>query len=112
LAVTGAGFIAAGLFFSSLTQNQIVGGILTFVFIMVMTFVFMVGQIVKQRAVPLPQWLSPDVVKGVIGHVSYIDIWINSLSGKLTVAPLLFFGSMAVWFLFLTVKVLEARKWS
>ncbi len=112
LTVTGAGFAAAGLFFSSLTSNQIVSGILTFVFMMGMTFIFMVERIVQGKSLPFLDWVNPDVIKGVINHISYIDIWLNSFNGKLALPPLLFFASMTAWFLFLTVKVLEARKWS
>jgi ABC-2 type transport system permease protein len=111
LAVTGAGFLAAGLFFSSLTENQMVGGILTFVFIMAMTFIFIVGLEIQGRGLPFLTWIKPEDIKKFFVHISYIDIWLSSLSGKLFLPPLLFFGSMAVWFLFLTAKVLEARKW-
>jgi ABC-type transport system involved in multi-copper enzyme maturation permease subunit len=112
LLITGAGFTAAGLFFSSVTPNQIVSAVLTFVFMMAMTFIFLIPMMQSRRILPLPEWIKPDVLKGFIGHISYIDLWINSFNGKLTIAPLLFFVSMTVWFLFLSVKVLEARKWS
>jgi hypothetical protein len=52
---------------------------------------------------------SPWVV--VLTHMSYLDVWVNTLQGKLILRNLLFFASLSVLWLFLTVKVLEARKW-
>jgi ABC-type transport system involved in multi-copper enzyme maturation permease subunit len=112
LTVSGAAFTAAGLFFSSITPNQIVSAVLTFVFMMAMTFIFLIPMMQGRRILPLPEWIKPDILKGFIGHISYIDLWITSFNGKLSVAPLLFFVSMTAWFLFASVKVLEARKWS
>ncbi len=112
LIVTGAGFVAAGLFFSSLVRDQIVSAVLTFVFMMAMTFIFLIPVYLGRRDVHLPDYIKLDTIKAIVSHVSYVEVWINSFSGKLQLPPLLFFGSMTVWFLFLTVKVLEARKWS
>jgi ABC-2 type transport system permease protein len=111
LTVCGAGFVAAGLFFSSLARDQIVGAVLTFVFMMALTFVFLVPIILEQNSEHLPQWVKLDLIRAIVSHVSYIEVWMNGFKGKLMIAPLLFFSSMTVWFLFLTVKVLEARKW-
>ena len=47
----------------------------------------------------------------VLTHVSYINLWFNTLEGKITPQLLLFPISMTIVFLFLTVKVLESRKW-
>ena len=43
--------------------------------------------------------------------LNFVDLWIESLRG--TVAPryLIFHASLAIFFLFATVKVLESRKW-
>jgi len=102
LACSGAGFIAMGLFFSSLTRNQVASAILTFVGMLVMTvvFIFNRGQ-------------NPDSAWGVfLTHVSYIDLWLRSLEGVVVPRLLVFHLSMAVFWLFLTTKVLEARRWS
>ena len=44
-------------------------------------------------------------------HVSYIDLWWETLRGKIVPQYLLFYLSLAALSLFLTVKVLESRKW-
>ena len=44
-------------------------------------------------------------------HISYIDVWIDTLNGKLVPKFLLFPLSATIVCLFLSVKVLESRKW-
>jgi hypothetical protein len=41
-----------------------------------------------------------------------VDQWIQSLRGRLYLRSVIVQVSIAVFFLFLTVKTLEARKWS
>jgi ABC-2 type transport system permease protein len=99
----GAGFISMGLFFSSLTRNQIIAAVLT--------FVGMIGHlaayIMKFRA-----QLSPgDFWYEVLTYGSFLDLWMNTLEGSFAPRFLLFHISATVFFLFATVKVLEARKW-
>lgn len=101
LAFTGAGFVSMGLFFSSLTKNQVAAAILTFVGMLLLTFCFF-----YKRNLPLD-----DTRRIILTHISYIDLWINSLEGKLAPRDLFYHLSAAVFWLFLTVKVLESRKW-
>jgi ABC-type transport system involved in multi-copper enzyme maturation permease subunit len=101
LAVTGAGFIGMGVFFSSLTHNQIASGILAFVGMLFLTATFL-----------LQGALSSTVWSNVFKHVSFINVWFDTMEGKLVPVRLLFFLSMAIFWLFLSVKVLEARKWT
>jgi ABC-type transport system involved in multi-copper enzyme maturation permease subunit len=109
LLATGAAFTAMGVFFSSVTSNQIISAILTFAVMMVLTFFYMVKWRIQGSAA------SSNLVKNITTiaeHVTYLDLWISSFSGKLSIRQLLFQGSMAVWWLFLSVKVLEARRWT
>src|SRR5262249_28932920 len=71
LGVTGASFVSMGLFFSSLTRNQIAAAVLTFVGIMVMTVI----AFFKQAADP------NTTLNTVLSYVSYIDLWSWSLKG-------------------------------
>ena len=100
LVVTGAHFTSLGLLCSSLTRNQLVSGVLTFCAMTVLTCVWFVSGFVRAK------WLH-----GLVDHVSYLDLWLNALQGKLILPELLFHATMAVLFLFITVKVMEARKW-
>jgi ABC-type transport system involved in multi-copper enzyme maturation permease subunit len=104
LTVTGAGLISMGLFFSSLSSNQIVSAVLTFTGMLVFTLIFLVYSILEEAS-PSSAWIP------VLKHVSYIKVWIDTLGGKLDPRYLLFPASLTVYCLFLTIKVLEARKW-
>jgi hypothetical protein len=106
LCVTGAGFLAMGVFFSSLTRNQIASFLLTAVGMLSLTSLFVARYMVEQKVGMESGWVT------FLTHISYLDIWINTLDGKLQPRYLLFFASMAVLWLFLTVKVLEARRWA
>jgi ABC-type transport system involved in multi-copper enzyme maturation permease subunit len=104
LCVTGAAFISMGLFFSSLSKNQIISGVLTFAG---MLGLFIVA-IIRERIFgqnPGSPWYQ------VLMHISYLDVWNTTLEGKLVPKFLLFHASSAVFWLFLTTKVLESRKW-
>lgn len=102
LAATGAGFLSMGLFFSSLTRNQIIALILTGVMMVALLMVYFMKQL-----------LPPESVGNIVlTQMSYIDFWINSLSGTLSPRLLVFHVSAALFWLFVTVKVMEARKWS
>jgi ABC-2 type transport system permease protein len=102
LAVSGAGFLSMGLFFSSLTRNQIAAAILTFMGMMLFISIFFVIRVLP----PGSAWST------VLTHASFINLWQSNVEGKLVPRDLLFPLSATVLWLFLTVKVLEARKWS
>jgi ABC-type transport system involved in multi-copper enzyme maturation permease subunit len=102
LLVTGAGFVGMGLFFSSLTRNQIAAVILTFAGMIALTAV----QVARNFVTPEGGW---DIF---LTHLSYLEVWTNTLEGKVIIRNLLFYASMAIFWPFLTVKVLEARKWA
>ncbi len=97
-----AGWLAMGLFFSSLTRNQIAAAFLTLTVMIALTGLFWVKQNVPEGG----------TLFNVLQYVSFIDLWINSSFGNLTPRYLLFHLSFAVFFLFLSVKILEARKWA
>jgi ABC-type transport system involved in multi-copper enzyme maturation permease subunit len=98
----GAGFTAMGLFFSSLTRHQILGAVFTFVAMLTLTVLFLVGQYNVDMT-----WLN-----NIVNYISYIDFWLVSARGVISPRYLVLHLSIAVFWLFLTVKVLEARKWS
>jgi gliding motility-associated transport system permease protein len=102
LACSGAGFLAMGLFFSSLTRNQIASALLTAVGMIGWTIVFFIGQ---------SETLAGTMWATVLHHISYIHLWWASMEGMIVPPMLLFHVSAAIFWLFLTVKVLEARKW-
>jgi ABC-type transport system involved in multi-copper enzyme maturation permease subunit len=102
LAGAGAGFIAMGVFCSSLTRNQIGAAIVTFAGMLVLTLFAIIPGLVDRYFPNLASFCE---------HLSYYHLWTNALGGNLTLRDLLFHVSAAVFWLFLTVKVMESRKW-
>jgi ABC-2 type transport system permease protein len=101
LSVTGAGFISMGLFFSSLTKNQIASFLLTLVGMMGLTYCYFAAFDARPES----------ATEIILTQMSYIHIWNSTLEGKIVPRLLLFYLSSTVLWLFLTVKVLESRKW-
>jgi ABC-type transport system involved in multi-copper enzyme maturation permease subunit len=102
LLFTGAAFLSMGLFFSSVTRNQLVAAVFTFVGMFVLLFFFF-----GQRFIPASWgWL-----RTVLQHASFVDLWFSVMQGRMAPRDLLIYLSAAIFWLFLTVKVLESRKW-
>jgi ABC-type transport system involved in multi-copper enzyme maturation permease subunit len=101
LSVTGAAFISMGLFFSSLTRNQIASGVMTFAGMLALTFVSLI-----------PWWTDVGGTwEPLLKRVSYLDLWTNTLEGKLIPTGLMYFASLTLVWLFVTVKWMESRRW-
>lgn len=100
----GAGFMAMGLFFSALTQHQLVSFALTLAMMLAFTAVlFVVGQDASGPRT---------VLQTILRHISYLHLWIDALEGRLAFKYVVYHLSAAVFWLFATVKVLDARKWA
>lgn len=103
LGCMNAGVLAMGLFFSSVTSNQIIAAVFTFVgMIAHLAFYFLSFS----REVGQGSALSELFI-----YVNMFDLWFNSLRGLVAPRYLLFHVSAAVFFLYLTVQVLASRKW-
>lgn len=98
----GAGFVAMGLFFSSLTRHQVLAAVFTFVVMFTSTLLF-----ILTLQFPEIEWFVT-----ISSYVSYVELWVSSARGTITPRFLVLHLAMAVFWLFLTIKVLEARKWS
>jgi ABC-2 type transport system permease protein len=103
LSLSGAAFIAMGLFFSALNRNQIVAAVLTFVAMLV---VYAAGVLLVNNDSVAPIW------RAAFRHISYAELWNESLRGRLHVRDMILQASFAFFWLYLTVKVLEARRWT
>jgi ABC-2 type transport system permease protein len=98
----GAMFLSVGVFFSSLTRNQIIAAILTFAVLMMMFSTFVLD------------WFSSRLPAGWGEVVKYVAVLrhLGELGkGVMDLKFILFHLSVTVFMLFLTVKVVEARKW-
>jgi ABC-2 type transport system permease protein len=107
LLVTGAAFVSMGVFFSTLTRNPVISGVLTFTGMVLWVSVFVLGGLLEPFAgLPANHWSIL-----VLKHISFIDVWIDTLRGQLIPRMLMFPMTITIFWLFLSVKVLEARKW-
>jgi ABC-type Na+ efflux pump permease subunit len=101
LVINGAGFVSMGLFFSSLTRNQLIAAVFTFVGMLLLLAMAWVKD--------LP--FVPAGVRTAMEYLGFFEKWRNAVRGKLAVRDLIVYLSMTIFWLFLTVKVLESRKW-
>jgi len=99
----GVSFVGFGVFVSSLTRNQIVAAVITFagIFAMLLTALRDTFDVV----------LKDSAVRAALGKLDYFGLWQQALSGQLPVSEVCVQLSLGVLWLFLTVKVLEARRW-
>jgi ABC-2 type transport system permease protein len=101
IVLVGALFIAIGLFCSSLTRSQVVAAVVA---AGVLALITIIPYLLTQHAA-LPafwRWLSDQLV-----FRRYTDF----SRGIIDLGHLVFFLAMTGVFLFLSVKVLESRRW-
>lgn len=101
LLFTGAHFVALGLFFSSLTRNQIAAAILTFMSLIFMLLIYFFHRSMTEGTA----WHT------VLSHVSFLNLWYESLRGNVIPRLYVFQLSAAFFWLFITVRVLQLRRW-
>ncbi len=100
LLLLGALYVSIGLFFSTLTKHQVIAVLMTCGLLTLMTFA---SHALAQRVEGWP--------KVFLQQVSIRTHFHDFVRGMLDVNHLVFFLSMTAFFLFLTVKLLEARRW-
>ena len=97
----GAAFISVGIFVSSLTENQVIAAIGGFVAMMLLYIIDM-----------LASFISNTTIQGLLNRLAFYSKYYEFTTGVFNFSSILFFISTAVIFLFLTVRVLEKRRWS
>ena len=101
LELFGASFIAVGIFCSSLTENQVVAAVISFISILALNMLSLIGNLVP--------W---NLLEAVCTKLSFYERYSGFTYGLFDLSNVLFFISAIVVFLFLTVRVLEKRRWS
>jgi len=96
----GATFISIGVFASSLTENQIIAVVISFVSLLIMWLADSLGSIIGGTPSKILNWFSlmnryEDFNRGILG-----------------LSPVVYYLSFIVVFLFLTIRVIERRRWS
>jgi ABC-2 type transport system permease protein len=98
---TGGAFIAMGIFFSSLTRDQIVSFALTAMGIVTALAIIFIQQF---------PGISPRL-QTILQRFSFVSFWFDSMTGKVMLRDMVVYFSIAIFFMFLTTKVLESRRW-
>ncbi|MEG0615148.1 MAG: ABC transporter permease subunit [Oscillospiraceae bacterium] len=97
----GVAFISVGLFISSLTENQVIAAIGSFVVMMLMYLIDIFASTVSNTA-----------IQAILFKLSLYQRYTEFTTGLLNISSILFFISIAAIFNFLTVRVIERRRWN
>jgi ABC-2 type transport system permease protein len=95
----GMAYTAMGLFFSSLSENQVVAGVLTFG---VSLLFLIIG------------WIAPFVpaeTARVVSEISVLEHFGNFSKGIIDTNDVVYYVNFSVFFLFLCSRVLESNRW-
>lgn len=101
LLLLGASFIAIGVFISATTENQVVSAILSFITIMVFYLIDMYAGLVPV------EW-----IRNAMSALGFYTRYAEFSQGIFSIPNIVFFISTIFIFNFLTVRVLEKRRWS
>lgn len=101
LALIGAVFVSVGLFISSLTESQMIAAIGTFGANLLLVLINTIASVIPVQA-----------ISDIVLSLSIFDRYYEFTTGIFSLGNLLFLVSVTVIFLFLTVRVLEKRRWA
>ena len=101
LLLLGGIFVSIGLFISSLTENQMIAAIGGF-------FINLMILLMNTLKSALPNGFLQDVLSSISVYSRYSEI----TNGIFSLSSLIFFVSVIFILLFLTVRVLEKRRWA
>ncbi len=99
LLLLGGCFVSVGLFFSSLTRNQIVAGMFTFAVLLLLWVIDWVGSFAGPSLEKLTSYLS------LTGHVE------DFLRGVIDTQHVVYYLSFITFGLFLTAKAVDSERW-
>ena len=98
-ALLGITFISIGLFISSLTENQIVAAVITFVLFIVL---YLMDSLKDMVTVP--------VISPILSALSITTRFNEFNLGVLSIVPVVYYLSVTALFLYLTCHALESRR--
>ena len=101
LILLGAAFIAVGIFCSSFTENQVVAAVTSFITMVVLYLFTTIGNLIPV-----------EFISKIFSKLSFWERYYKFTYGLFDLSNVLFFISVVVVFLFLTVRVWEKRRWS
>lgn len=99
LILMGGMFLSIGLFFSSVTTNQIIAAVATLITLMLLSVLTYMADAASGV------WRDVLEYVGAMGHLSSFQ------KGLIDTRDVVYFVSITVFFIFLTVRSLESRRW-
>lgn len=99
LVLLGGAFLALGLFSSTLTENQIIAAVITF------------GMLLLFWIIGWYEELGASAWKPIFKHISMMEHFDTFSRGTIDSRDLLYYFSFIYFFLFLTKRQLESRRW-
>ncbi len=110
----GAAFISIGVFVSSLTENVVVAAVLAIVFNLVFLIMDTISDLIAKISVDNADWLNKifEAVANAIKNLSFYDKYNEFTTGVFNVSSILFYLSIVAVFNFLTIRILEKKRWS
>lgn len=94
-------FIAIGVFISSLTESQMIAGVFTFASLLMIYFINWFESSAKNA-----------LAKEIIGWFSLLERYSEFQSGILSLENVIYYLSFIFVFLFLTIRVIDKRRYS
>ncbi len=101
LALIGGVYVSVGVFVSSLTESQMVAAIGSIAANVALALINVIASVVPVK-----------LISDIIESISIFDKYLEFTTGIFSLGNVIFFISVIVIFLFLTVRVLEKRRWA
>lgn len=96
----GCTFISVGVFASSLTENQIIAAVISFVSLLTMWIIDYLAGFVG------------GIIAKILNWFSLFSRYSDFNAGLLNLSPIVYYISFSAVFVFLTIRVIEKRRWS
>jgi ABC-2 type transport system permease protein len=100
LIMVGSATVSIGIFISSLTENQMVAAVVT----MVVLFLFMGAGFVNQ-------YIDVYAIRAIFSWISIFNRFGNFMHGVFDFGAFVYYASITIVAIFLTVRVYEKRRW-
>lgn len=97
----GMAFVAIGCFLSAVTESQVVAAVLSFTVLMSLYFMD-----------TLASSINSAFLGKIISFISIYERYTDFTSGLFSLSSIVYYISIAVVFVFLTIRIIEKRRWS
>ena len=94
-------FISVGVFISSLTESQMIAGVFTFASLLLIYFISWFESSIQN-----------ELAKKIVGWFSLLSRYSEFQSGILNIENIIYYLSFIFVFLFLTVRVIDKKRYS